>query len=336
MNRFILALLFASSTAFSQSPILKIMSVQTNAAFRGLSVINDQVAWLSGTNGWVGKSLDGGKNWKFKQVPGFEQFDFRSLYAFNDQVAIIANAGSPAHILRTEDGGETWKVVYKNEHKDAFFDGVDFWNDNEGMLYGDPIEGKLTILKTKNGGKDWQELSSRPQLNSGEASFAASGTGIRCFGKNRVMIATGGQTSRLWISDNGGDSWRTIAPPIIQGEAATGIFSVAFANTASGIVVGGNYQQDSVKNKHVFYTTDGGSSWKFPSAPTRGYRECVEYLSKLVAIAVGPTGIDITKDGGARWLPLSDEKKFHVVRKARKGSLVVVAGHDGRVGLLAR
>ena len=45
-------------------------------------------------------------------------------------------------------------------------------------------------------------------------------------------------------------------------------------------------------------------------------------------IATGPSGTDISHDGGINWKPLSDEKSFHVVRKARKGSLIVLAGNS--------
>ena len=61
-------------------------------------------------------------------------------------------------------------------------------------------------------------------------------------------------------------------------------------------------------------------------SPTRGLRECVEFLSGKVVIATGPTGTDISYNSGVEWQPLSDEKGFHVVRKARKGKLVVVTG----------
>ena len=62
--------------------------------------------------------------------------DFRTLYAFNSKEAIIANAGSPANIMRTKDGGITWKIIYANKDSLAFFDGIDFWNDSEGIISG--------------------------------------------------------------------------------------------------------------------------------------------------------------------------------------------------------
>ena len=143
-----------------------------------------------------------GNEWEFNQVKEFEKSDFRSLYAFDEKKAIIANAGSPANILITEDGGLSWNEIYKNEHADIFLDGIDFWNENEGVIYGDPIEGRMTLLFTMDGGKTWidGDLESRPEMTEGEASFAASGTGIRCTGISTLTITSGGKKSRIFRS----------------------------------------------------------------------------------------------------------------------------------------
>ena len=315
------------SAALSQTYTLQNYKVEVKSSFRGLSVVDDSTAWVSGSSGWIGKTSNGTNQWEFKQVSGFEKLDFRSLYAFDSQNAIIANAGSPAHILKTTDGGNSWQIVYQNNHPDAFFDGIDFWNDREGIIYGDPIEGRMLLLSTKDGGNTWNELpqAQRPIVNEGEASFAASGTGIRCYGKSKVIISTGGKSSRLFVSNNKGGLWNALTPQIIQGKNSTGIFSVAFRDK-KGIVVGGDYLQDSLKVKHVLITKDAGKTWQTPATPTRGYRECVEYISNKVLIATGPSGLDVSYNNGRDWQSLSDEKGFHVVRKARKGKLVVVAG----------
>ena len=331
----IIFVLLCCLDSFGQEFRLELISPQNDASFRGMSVVDDQVAWISGTKGHIGVTSDGGKTWKFTQVPGFEKFDFRSIYAFDGRRAVIANAGAPANILVTADGGLSWKTVYTNADTLAFFHGMDFWNEKEGIIYGDPIQGKMLLLKTTNGGLSWNESpeNERPALNAGEASFAASGTNIRCAGSREVMIATGGTVSRLWFSDDKGVSWRSIAVPILQGEASTGIFSFC-RKYNSIVVVGGNYLQDSLRVRHVFTTPDKGKTWSAPTVPTRGYRECVEMLSDRILVAAGPSGVDITRDKGQQWEPLSDEKYFHVIRKARKGKLVLVAGGKGKVAIL--
>ena len=79
-------------------------------SIRGLSVVDDKVAWVSGSSGTISTTTDGGKNWNWQQVKGFEKADFRDIEAFSDKEAIIMSSGTPALILKTTDGGATWKV----------------------------------------------------------------------------------------------------------------------------------------------------------------------------------------------------------------------------------
>ncbi len=332
---FLITLNLLAHPIWAQQFHLKNIATDVNSSFRGLSVVNDQVAWVSGSNGWVGLSTNGGEHWKFNQVSGHETSGFRSLYAFDEHRAIIANAGSPANILLTTDAGKTWEVVYTNNREAAFIDGVDFWNEEEGLIYGDPIDGKMLLLKTSDGGYTWNEVLNAPQLNDGEASFAASGTGIRCTGKSQAYISTGGITSRLWTTTDKGNSWSVLNPPIIQGDVATGIYSFAM-NKNNIILVGGDYTRPALATQHNLYSTDRGATWNTPSPSSRGYRECVEFITKNILLTTGPTGTDISYDHGISWNAFSDAEGFHVVRKARKGNLVVMAGNDGQIGLVKR
>jgi photosystem II stability/assembly factor-like uncharacterized protein len=190
----------------------------------------------------------------------------------------------------------------------------------------------MLLLRTVDNGNTWSETEQSPLLEKGEASFAASGTGIRCFNKKNVVICTGGVVSRVWTSANKGNQWTSIATPILQGESATGIFS--FTKTKNTLViVGGDYQKENQTIKHHFYSTDNGKNWNAPASASRGYRECVETVSDKVMITVGPSGSDISHDNGVTWKAHSDEKGLHVIRKARKGTLTIAAGSNGQVFL---
>ncbi len=313
-------------------------NIPTNigSSFRGLSVVDDNVAWVSGTNGYVGVSTDGGNNWSFNQVKRCEQSDFRSIYAFDDKRAIIANAGAPTYIMVTGDGGINWTIVYKETDTAVFLDGIGFWDDQNGIIYGDPVDGRMLLFKTTDGGLSWEQspMQSRPVMEPGEASFAASGTAVRLTGKSKMIIATGGKTARLLTSANKGQSWTSLATPMLHGLNSTGVFSVAFAGDKKGIIVGGDYKRDSFSKDHVFITSDGGNKWTAPVIPTGGYRECVEIINATTAIATGPAGTDITYDLGIHWQPLPGEKQFHVVRKSRSGNLIIFAGGGGKISVL--
>src|SRR5690606_20507915 len=137
---------------------IEVVNEGTPTSLRGLSVVNDNIVWVSGSKGMVGKSVNGGKNWKWITVKGFEKTEFRDIEAFDANTAVIMGVGSPAYILNTSDGGDSWKIVLEDKRADMFLDAMDFANGRMGMVIGDPINGHPYIAVTENSGNTWREL----------------------------------------------------------------------------------------------------------------------------------------------------------------------------------
>jgi len=298
------------------------------SSIRGLSVVDNNILWVSGSNGTVGKSFDGGKTWKWMIVKGFEKTDFRDIEAFDKKTAVIMGVDEPAYILRTKDGGENWSVVFENKTKGMFLDAMEFWNIQSGIVIGDPINNRFFIGRTFDGGKTWRgiPLQNEPIADSGEACFASSGTNIRRLNKAEAVFVSGGLSSNIFIRE------KKINIPILQGKESTGANSIAVKNSKTMVVVGGDFMKKNDTDKNCVITTDGGLTWITPKIPPTGYRSCVEYLSKNTWITCGLNGVDISDDNGMNWKNISKES-FNVCRKAKKGNAVYLAG-NGRVGKL--
>jgi photosystem II stability/assembly factor-like uncharacterized protein len=322
-------------TTFSIGQSISALTSFENTSIRGLSVISDDIIWASGSNGMVALSTDGGNTWKWNKVKGYENRDFRDIEAFDQKTAVIMAVAEPAVILKTFNGGETWKLVYSDSSKGMFLDAMEFWENGNGMVVGDPIDGKIYVARTGDFGNTWHRYHSRslPGVEEGEAMFAASGTNIRRFSNLEAMVVTGGKRSRLMIHEK----WIEI--PILQGESSTGANSVAIWNQAPKkpriIVVGGDFTRDSVSEKNCFYSTDLGKSWKYPEQPPHGYRSCIEFINNDFLITCGTSGVDISADGGRTWKLVSEES-FHVCQKAKKGNAVYLAGSGGRIARLVQ
>lgn len=328
MKLFAITLLCFASF-FAQAQTVKMLTSGSKASLRGLSVVSDDVVWASGSAGSVGRSIDGGETWKWTTVKGFEKTDFRDIEAFDKNTAIIMGIASPAYILKTTDGGENWKVVYENKDTSMFMDAMEFWNEQSGIVIGDPIGDKIFIARTFDGGETWRGVptENNPTADKGEAFFASSGTNVRKLSKSEAVFVSGGLRARMFIRD------KKIELPILQGTESTGANSIAVKDSKCMIVVGGNFSAKDDTTKNCVITLNGGESFTEPIVGPHGYRSCVEYLGKKNWISCGLNGVDYSTDEGLNWAWIS-KASFHAVRKAKKGKAVYFSGGGGRIGKL--
>jgi hypothetical protein len=308
--------------------------ILSKVSFRGLCVVNDQIIWASGSRGTVAKSEDGGKTFHFQQLKNYPKSDFRDIEAFDDRTAVMLSSGTPAYILKTIDGGESWKEVYRNLDTAYFLDGMDFWNNQKGMIVGDPINGKFLLLQTHNGGDTWNLIDEKylPKAEKGEAVFAASGTSIKCWGNNEFGFVSGGMQSSFYKFKSPKSLAKKINLTIQKGANGKGAFSLVKSNNTF-IAVGGDYMKDSVRYKNYdeigvnLYYEDMGST-------PFGYRSCVEKLNVNTFIACGSNGVDIFNYKTKIWKNISLQN-FNVVKKAKVGTAVFIAGNKGKIGRVA-
>ena len=335
---FILCFYF-SNFSFSQnkSPEIKIISKDVKTDIRGLSVVNDNIVWVSGSNGTIGKSSNGGKTWTWMTVKGFEKMEFRDIEAFDANTAVIMGIVEPSCILRTTDGGQNWKIVFQSTAKGMFLDAMDFSTPLHGIVVGDPINQKPFLAETLDGGINWKEKMIEGQharTDSGEAFFAASGSNIRMFENSTLYLVSGGTRSRLITKQD------ATTLPIIQGKESTGansidIFDDGIPNKPGKriAVAGGDFTKDSLTDSSFIYSLDGGKNWKIPKTAPHGYRSCVEYLSRTELLTCGLNGVDYSSNDGKTFSWISKEG-FHVCRIARTGRAVFLAGNNGKIAKL--
>ncbi len=331
MKKIILLFLVACFvTAAAHAQTVKLLNSGSKASFRGLSVVTDDIVWVSGTGGTVGRSTDGGNSWTWMTVKGFEKMDFRDIEAFDAKTAVIMGIDAPAYILKTTDGGENWNVVFKDTTRGMFLDAMDFSGDERGIVIGDPINGNIYLAQTLDGGNNWREMKVNTfAVDSGEACFASSGTNIRKLNQSGNIYVTGGKASHVFVHNEK----REI--PFVRGTETSGANSIAFKTAKSFIVVGGDFNKKDNAEKNCFITMDAGKTWMTPQSAPHGYRSCVEYLDKESWVCCGLNGVDFSKDGGMNWDWISKDG-YHAVRKAKKGKAVYFSGGGGRIGKLVQ
>jgi photosystem II stability/assembly factor-like uncharacterized protein len=335
-GRVLVITFFTLVYAFGQAQQIRILDSGHSVSLRGLSVVNDQVIWVSGSSGSVGHSTDGGKTWKWISVPHYENSDFRDIDAVSDQTAIIMGITQPAVILRTTDGGNSWKTVFEDSSKSVFLDAMDF-SQNTAIAVGDPIDDRIFIARSADSGKTWRktEPSGYQLAVKGESFFAASGSNLRLNPvvnngiQEEAVIVSGGMKSCLYLK-SGRYSLR-----MNQGKETAGANSIAINpwHPGQAFVVGGDFRKDTVTNGNSLLIGLNPFNQNTPVTAPHGYRSCVEYLTDRQMICCGTSGVDFSVDGGLNWKLIST-RGFHVCQRSKSGNAVFLAGPKGLIARL--
>ncbi|MGI5245292.1 WD40/YVTN/BNR-like repeat-containing protein [Dactylosporangium sp. CA-139066] len=320
-------------------PSWRVLDSGSTARLRGLSAVDERVAWASGTGGTVLRTVDGGRTWRSVGPPDAADLQLRDIEAFDARraVALSIGEGEQSRLYLTDDGGATWTETFRNPDPAAFYDCVAFFDRWHGIALSDPVDGRFRILATQDGGRHWsvQPGDGMPAALDGEFAFAASGTCLvtaRSGGPDAWFATGGGAAARVFHSGDYGRHWSAAATPVPSG-ASAGIYSLAFRDRRTGIAVGGDFAAPAAAPDGAATTRDGGRSWAVARTVPGEYRSGAAWRSERgdVAYAVGPTGSDVSYDGGRTWTRF-DTGSFDAVACA--GGACWASGESGRLARL--
>lgn len=323
----------------------QLLETGSDASLRGVSAPGDGVVWASGSGGTVLLSTDGGASWQARPVPpapGADPDDLRDIEALDARRAWVLAITDPARILATDDGGLTWRELYRAEAP-VFLDALALLDTPAGepqrlLAFGDPVDGAFVVLTGDDqAGLTRVPAESLPAPLPGEAAFAASGTCLVTHGAHHAWIATGGAAARVLRSTDGGQTWQASEVPVRQGGPTEGLYSVAFRDELHGVAVGGAYDDPGRGGDNAAFSTDGGVTWQAAEVAPEGYRSAVAWLpgEGQRLLAVGREGASVSEDGGRTWVTQEDVAGYYAVDVTPEGTMVGV-GAEGRAGDLAK
>jgi photosystem II stability/assembly factor-like uncharacterized protein len=330
----LMVLLGATGFSAGRGPAWRLSDTGVTARFRGLAPVSDRVVWVAGSEGTVLRTVDGGRSWASVGPPGAAALQFRDIEAFDaaHAVALTIGEGTDSRLYRTADGGGTWTETFRNQDPAAFYDCITFLDHRHGLALSDPVDGRFRILATADGGRSWRVRSSAgmPPALPGEFAFAASGTCLVSAGGRAWFATGGGATARVFSSRDGGRHWTVTGTPVPSGPSA-GIYSLAFTAQGQGIAVGGDYTTPAEAPAGSAYLR--GRTWTVSRIVPGEYRSGVAWVGRgPVALTVGPTGSDVSYDGGRTWRRF-DTGSFDAVLCAHGGACWA-SGEQGRVARL--
>ncbi|HEU5051348.1 MAG TPA: hypothetical protein VFU00_13545 [Gemmatimonadales bacterium] len=280
----------------------------TSVLLQAVSAVSDSIVWVSGHGGTWARTLDGGRTWQTGRVAGEDSLQFRDVHAVSADSAWLLSAGTGAQsrIYRTTDGGASWLREFVNPEPRGFFDCMSFWDGRRGVVYGDQVGGRLTVLVTSDGGDTWSFVppGALPAALGTEGGFAASGTCLVTRPGGHAWIATGnGTSSRVLHSADYGATWSVAEAPVPAGVAA-GLATITFRDDQHGAALGGPIGSPDARSDNVVVTRDGGRSWRLAGrTPFSGAVYGAAYVPGAggTLVAVSPKGAVLSRDDGMTW-----------------------------------
>ncbi|MDQ1265201.1 MAG: hypothetical protein QG635_351 [Bacteroidota bacterium] len=225
-----------------------------------------------------------------------------TVFPFDDlnAVAGTGSTGGTADILYTANGGTNWGSVSVGSITD-FINYINFFDKNNGIFTGDPLNNKWGIGYTSDGGKSWKQVVGVEPPNAGETAYLNAGWWQGDYGW------FGTRSGRIYRTSNRGFNWKS---SILRSGGE--IFQLCFKDSLNGMAV---YTENSSTSAphHLAVTSDGGATWQ-----TGKYNFTANVLTpvsfyipprsnKIICIFSGGQ-IYSTEDMGATWEPILSVK----------------------------
>ncbi len=184
---------------------------------------------------------------------------FRGLSVVNEK--IVWASGTVGTVIRTTDGGKTWKVMTVPGAEKLDFRDIEAFDANTAYILSIGNGDASRIYKTTDGGATW-----KPQFtNKDERAFYDA---IACWDKNNCIAMSDPVNNRfVLIETKDGANWSPVdtskMPMTSEGEAAfaaSGTCLITQGKNGVFLVSGGN-------DARIFRSDDRGLTWSVVESP---------------------------------------------------------------------
>lgn len=251
-----------SQSTFQQTPwvLQNLNQPDENLTIRNIAPVSDQVAWAVIARGMtlpfnvsVFRTVNGGSNWSELLIPNTFDLGTSDITAVDANTAFVTLFGDSSRqgVYKTTDAGLSWTRL--NVHNTGGFPNFTyFWNANEGVTGGDPVNGMWEVYTTSDGGVSWllstNIVTPSPNEAGLTAEYAVTADGSLYFPTDQGQI--------IWTS-NKGQSWNTIQQPTL------GQTQIAWGEQGLGVIY-------NLSSASLLVTEDGGFTWDPMERPYGG------------------------------------------------------------------
>jgi photosystem II stability/assembly factor-like uncharacterized protein len=256
----------------------------TMAWLRSVYFLDQNHGWVAGSNGTLLRTTDGGESWKKIAALGrdtlldvyFASDDVGWLVVERDLLKLKTNDEPRSYLLKTEDGGFSWRRVFLKSDVNVRLVRAIFADNQHGWVFGETG----IVYATRDGGEHWlRQASPTKHLLLGGAFVDYS----------RVWLVGAGAT--IVKTSDGGTTWQS---GVVRNDANVRFTAASFVGQDLGWAVGAAGS--------IFKTIDGGRTWFAQSSNVDADLLDVKFIDAHEGWAIGSQGVLLhTNDGGARW-----------------------------------
>ncbi len=263
----------------------------------------------------IWKSADAGKTWA---RAGLDKSRFVSrlrIHPSNPNVVYAAVLGdifkpdATRGVYKTTDGGKTWEQLLFVDDKSGAVDLVLDPNNPE-VLYASTWQLQRTpyslesggpgykLFKSSNGGKTWEELSSKATFPKGVLGII--GIAVSPKNSNRLYAIIENEKGGVYTSKDAGQTWELVNEDRNLRQRAWYYYRI-YADTQ-------NEETIYVLNVSYHKSTDGGKTFKGNNAPHGDHHDLwIDPANNQRMIIADDGGAQVSEDGGANWSTMMNQ-----------------------------
>lgn len=318
---------------------------------------NPDIVYVGAATGGVWKSINGGTTWE----PIFDNQNTSSIGAIalapnNPNVIWVGtgegnvrnSAGVGRGVFKSLDGGRTWQKLGLEKTERIHRIVLDPTKPDValvaamGTTWGENAE--RGVFKTTDGGKTWRKvLYVNEKTGCADLAVSPANPNILIAGmwehrRYPWFFNSGGTGSGMYISTDGGETWKKLGVKDGLPEGDLGRMGIAFAPSAPNVV----YALVEAKESTLLRSDDGGLTWrtmnKEPGVNPRPFYFCdirVHPKNEHQVYRLQVT-LDVSIDGGKSFTQVYPYEIIHPDHHAlwiHPDGNIMYVGQDGGVGI---
>lgn len=236
-------------------------SVYIKCAY-AVSFINPSQGIVSGFDGFIARTQNGGADWDISNIPAWEPILDLHPVSLNEMIIVGGTSFDKGFLGYTADGGQQW-TIQRVDHRMESLQSL----DGRHLIAG----GYGAIYLSSDSGKSWTHSGQRGDFY------------MDVFAVDEQRAVAVGQQGSIAFTDNRGQSWRNVKSGNHPFESPESFEAVHFYDEQHGMAVG--------MQGLMYVTEDGGQQWTKVEPFTDDRLRDVRMIDAQVAVVAGERGV---------------------------------------------